>query len=197
MATITTDPVITLADTMDGEFLSETNETQAILLINDVSEKFKRYMNRRQLNSASIVERVEGNGLARIYVHAPPIATGSTVTVKTYDGVTLKDTYTNDDDELAVINSDVDGIIELSEAVTPNAMDLEHNVEITYTGGWTTIPGDVVAAAVMQMRVDRQRMDRGQVGIESLSQDGQSVSYDSSGLVKEVRDALMPYRIEI
>jgi hypothetical protein len=98
---------------------------------------------------------------------------------------------------LRIVNHYTYSVIELYSYDTPETAGREHNVKVTYTGGWATIPGDIQQAAIIQMKVDRQRTDAGMVGINSLSQDGQSVSYDQSGLVKEVRDILEPYRIEV
>jgi hypothetical protein len=68
------------------------------------------------------------------------------------------------------------------------------HIQVTYKGGWAAIPGDVIQGAIMQGRVDLLRMN-GEVGVNSRGSQGESTSYQTAGIIKEVADLWAPYRM--
>ena len=58
----------------------------------------------------------------------------------------------------------------------------------------TVAAADVVQGAVMQGKVDLLRMS-GEVGINSRGAQGESTSYQTTGIIKEVADLWAPYRM--
>jgi hypothetical protein len=190
---LTSDPIVSFSDVRD--LLSEASETEATLLINAVSEKFKRYTHRRIINQGSVSEWAHG-GLHKIYLHGSPVDESSEVTVEVYgtDG-DVSATLTKGADDLRVVQTDTTAYIVLLTYIPPFVEGYQ-TVKVTYTGGWSAVPGDITLAAIDQMRVERQRR-KGTLGVESVSQDGQSVKFEISGLIKSVQDAFDPYRMVI
>jgi hypothetical protein len=191
---LTSDPIVSFSDVRD--LLSEASETEATLLINAVSEKFKRYTHRRIINQGSVSEWAHG-GLHKIYLHGSPVDESSEVTVEVYgtDG-DVSATLTKGADDLRVVQTDTTAYIVLSDLHSSVHVEGHQTVKVTYTGGWSAVPGDITLAAIDQMRVERQRR-KGTLGVESVSQDGQSVKFEISGLIKSVQDAFDPYRMVI
>jgi len=192
--TLTTDPII-LEETAQV-FLEMNNPEKLKLLINSVSQKFREYTGRLYINrTADIEEYSFGNGTSRIYVHALPIdVSDGEITVEILTNGAVTSTYTNTADT----NGDCtgyadDNFIYLHSAVTPPS-EGEKNVKVTYNGGWQTIPGNVLQGAIMQMNVEKQRIE-GLVGIDNISREGESVSYDSGDIIKAVRDLWYPYKV--
>jgi hypothetical protein len=190
---LTSDPIVSFSDVRD--LLSEASETEATLLINAVSEKFKRYTHRRIINQGSVSEWAHG-GLHKIYLHGSPVDESSEVTVEVYgtDG-DVSATLTKGADDLRVVQTDTTAYIVLLTYIPP-FIEGHQTVKVTYTGGWSAVPGDITLAAIDQMRVERKRR-KGTLGVESVSQDGQSVKFEISGLIKSVQDAFDPYRMVI
>lgn|GEM_PF-2902065 len=191
--TITTDPIVGLSDVK--ELISEASDKEATLLINAVSEKFLRYTHRRRITQGSITEWAMG-GLDKIYLHGCPVDEDSEITVSVYgsDG-DVTTTMTLTDGDLRVVQSPVDAYIELL-TYTPPWVEGVDTVKVAYTGGWETVPGDIVLAAIDQMRVERQRRG-GTLGAVSVSANGETVKFETSGLIRSVQDAFDPYRMVI
>lgn len=190
--TFTSDPILSLADTK--ALLGVSTDLEAALLVNAVSAKFLRFTNRLRINSGSASEWHKG-GTSKFYAHAAPIDTGETVTVSVYSDGVAGDTYTLAGGTLQVINSHVDAYVELLGTVPPYVEGVD-TVLLSYTGGWDTVPGDIVLGAIDQIRVERERR-QGTLGAMSVSQNGQTVQLETSGLIKAVEDAWRPYRIEV
>ena len=176
------------------KLLGNINDSDIInLLINTVSAKFLRYTGRKVINSVECTERVRGDGRGMFYVTGLPVDTGEVVSVAVYLDGTLEETLTLAASEIIV---DADrGEITRVEGIWPFSVD-ERNLVVTYTGGFSSVPGDVLSAALEQMRVERRRQN-GEVGISSKSVEGESVQFDSSGLIQEVRHAWAPYRVRL
>jgi len=191
--TLTSDPIVSIADVRD--LLSEADEKEATLLVNAVSEKFKRYTHRRIINRGSVSEWRLG-GLRKMYLHGYPVDESAEVTVEVYgtDGA-VHTTLTKGNGDVRVVQSGVDAYVVLISYIPPFVEGVQ-TVKVTYTGGWSEVPGDVVLAAIDQMRVERQRR-KGTLGVESASQDGQTVRFETSGLIRSVQDAFDPYRMVI
>lgn len=193
--TLAADPIISLNDAK--AILGIADDQPAILLINSLTAKFKRFTNRVQINQnivADIVEKIIPYGGDRLYLHAP-IWTGSgfTIEAKVYEGVTLADTYTLADGELAYMTDDMSSEILLVGGLWPDE-GLNGHVQVTYKGGWSVVPGDVTQGAILQGRMDLLRTT-GEVGVTSRGRAGETTSYQSAGLIQEVRDLWAPYRM--
>jgi len=61
-------------------------------------------------------------------------------------------------------------------------------VAITYTGGLSTVPDDIKRAALLQTAYEFQAKD--QIGADSISTEGGTISRPALGLLKEVRRIL-------
>lgn len=61
-------------------------------------------------------------------------------------------------------------------------------IAITYTGGISTVPDDLARAALLQVAYEFQAKD--QIGAESVSTEGGTISRPALGLLKEVRKLL-------
>lgn len=194
---ITADPVLTASD-IQG-LLGVASSQQAILLANSLSQKLLRFTNRCQINenqSANIVEKIRPYGGDKLYLHAP-IWTGSGFTIEAaiYEGISLLDTYTYSGGDFGYQTNDYVSYLTLPGLNWPD-QTLRGHVQVTYKGGWATVPADVVQGAIMQGRVDLKRME-GEVGVTSRGSQGESTAYDTAGIVKEVADLWRPYRIAI
>jgi hypothetical protein len=192
---LTTDPIIAINDAKSVLGISEDRD--AIILINSLSAKFKRFTNRVQINQnivADIVEKIIPYGGDRLYLHAP-IWTGSgfTISAAVYDGGDVADTYTFAAGEIAYMTDDMSSEILLLGALWPDE-GLNGHVQVTYKGGWPVVPGDVVQGAILQGRMDLLRTT-GEVGVTSRGRSGETTSYQSAGLIQEVRDLWAPYRM--
>ena len=175
---LTSDPIVAIEDVK--AVLNLDNDTTATLLINSVSEKFLKYTERTVLNSASVIETMRGDGTSVIWLHSYASAVASVIFLE--NGV-ASTTYDSDDFSLDTV-----GRISMHSVATPISVD-EENVKVTYTGGWATIPGDIVLAALEQMQVENNRLSGRGAGISSESFEGLSVSYAQSGIVSSVEDA--------
>jgi hypothetical protein len=192
---LTTDPIIAINDAKSVLGISEDRD--AIILINSLSAKFKRFTNRVQINQnivADIVEKIIPYGGDRLYLHAP-IWTGSgfTISAAVYDGGDVADTYTFAAGEIAYMTDDMSSEILLLGALWPDE-GLNGHIQVTYKGGWPVVPGDVVQGAILQGRMDLLRTT-GEVGVTSRGRAGETTSYQSAGLIQEVRDLWAPYRM--
>lgn len=195
--TITSDPIMTAGDVQ--KYLAVTDPDLAIMIANGLAQKLLRFTNRVQINqntTTAIVEKIIPYGGDRLYLHAP-IWTGSgyTIEAKVYEGATLLQTYTHAGGDFGFHTSDRTSYLTLPGSCWPD-QTLAGYVQVTYKGGWATIPGDVIQGALMQGRVDVQRMN-GEVGMTSRGSQGESTSYQTAGIITEVADLWKPYRVMV
>lgn len=192
---LTSDPILTGADVQS--LLQVKDQQQAIIIANGLATKFKRWTNRVQINentTTSIVEKIVPYGGDKLYLHAPIwTGTGYTIEAKLYQGPQLLATYTLAGGDIFYFTSDTESGITLPGGLWPAATS-GCLVQVTYKGGWSEIPGDVIQGAIMQGRVDVLRMS-GEVGINSRGAQGESTAYQTAGIVKEVADMWAPYRM--
>jgi hypothetical protein len=181
---LTSDPIVAIEDVK--AVLNLNDETTAKLLINSVSEKFLRYTERTVLNSTSVIETLRGDGTGVIWLLNYASAIASVIILANGDASI---TYDSDD-----FSFDTVGRISLHSVTTPLSYD-EENVKVTYTGGWATIPGDIVLAALEQMQVENNRLSGRGAGISSESFEGHSVSYEQDGIVSSVKDVWRKYKV--
>jgi len=192
--TITSDPILTAGDV---QRLAQVADNElAIIMANSLAAKFKRYTNRLQINentTTDIVERVKPYGGDRLYLHAP-IWTGSgfTIRARVYEGATLLYTYTYAGGDFGYHTTDVESYLMLASGWPDQT--LSGFIEVTYKGGWASIPADVIQGAVLQLRVDALRMS-GEVGVTSRGSQGESTAYQTAGIISEVADLWKPYRL--
>ena len=195
--TLTSDPVMSINDARS--LLDIVTDAEAILVINGLSEKLKRFTQRVQINQNTdtpIVERIRPYGGQFLHLHAP-IWTGNGFTIEAivYGAGEAADTYTLADAELQYTTSDQASKLVLVGGLWPDET-LNGYVQVTYKGGWATVPADVLQGAIMQARVDLKRM-RGEVGVTSRGMQGESTQYQTAGLVRECLDLWQPYRVMI
>jgi hypothetical protein len=192
---LTSDPVLSVSDAR--ALLGIQTDQEAILIVNALSAKLKRYTGRVQINqntTTAIVEKIIPYAGDKLYLHAP-IWTGTAFTISAalYSGGDLTDTYTLADGELQYQTSDNSSHILLVAGQWPDDT-LNGYVQVTYKGGWATVPFDVVQGALMQARVDIRRM-QGEVGVTSRGALGESTQFQTVGIVRECMDLWEPYRI--
>ncbi len=188
--TLTTDPILSTDDVR--ALIDEQNPEMAKLLINAVSLEFLKFTNRTRITSAvSLVEWVKGINSQYLFLHATPITT--ITSVQRYSLGVLQETYASTDYMIALNST---ALLKYSSTWEGNSESEEPNIKVTYTGGFTAVPGDVIRGAIEQMRYERLRM-AGRVGIENVSAGGESVNYETGGLLKGVREIWAPYRVVV
>jgi len=106
-----------------------------------------------------------------------PVASVSTVTV-TIGGD--DESYTEDDD-YEITSYGIRLFSELKNS----------KIVVVYTGGLSAVPMDIARAALLQTVHEFQSKD--QIGAESVSTDGGTISHPPLGLLKEVRRILRQY----
>jgi hypothetical protein len=109
----------------------------------------------------------------QIILKAVPVSSVDSVTVTITDDV---ETYSSDDYETTVYG------IKLYTSIK-NAI-----IQITYTGGISTVPDAISRAALLQTAYEFQSKD--QIGATSVSTEGGTVSRPEMGLLKEVKRLL-------
>jgi len=185
---LTSDPIMSINDART--FLYVVAEHEAILVINSLSEKLKRYTQRVQINentTTAIVERIRPYGGQFLHLHAP-IWTGSgfTISAQVYISGVVVDEYTVANGGLQYKTSDHASRIILVDGYWPDET----------LNGYAAVPADVLQGAIMQGLVDLKRM-RGEVGVTSRGVQGESTQYQTAGLIRECLDLWSPYRVMV
>ena len=195
--TFTTDPIISEEDAQ--AIFDFKAGTDPAMLINSLSAKARAFMQRKQLNlslTAAIKENFRGVPSPMIFLHAPvhtaDFATYD-LTVRLYVSGVLDTTYSANDDEVIVTTDDFYSRIDLVDGCFPGTEGASW-IEVEYYGGWATIPGDVYAGAIQQGRVELKRL-KGEVGMTSHSQGGESIQVDRHGVIMEAAELWQNYRI--
>lgn len=198
--TLTSDPILAIDDAQ--EIVDMRQESELVLLLNAVSSKARAFMNRVQLNDVgtgnTVVERLRGPASRELFLHAAANTDDfavDDVVAKVYSGGRLGNTYNASDGELIVTTDEFSTRVDLPAGCFPRTEGGDY-VEVTYRGGWATVPAEVIAGAVMQLRVDAKRL-RGEVGVQSHSVNGESTQMDRDGLIREVTDLWRSYRMLI
>jgi hypothetical protein len=181
--TLTSDPVVAIEDVK--AVLNLNDDITAKILINSVTEKFFKFTGMTRLTSGSVTETLCGDGTSVVWL-ANHVSAITSMEILTNGDVT--DTYDSDD-----YSFDGSGRISLHSATTPPSSS-EENVKVVYTGGWSTIPGDIVMSSLEQMQVERNRLSGRGAGISSESFEGHSISYATDGVAKSVADVWKKYR---
>ena len=187
--TLTSDPIISAADLATLFAWSATGE-ETYHAINSVSARFLKYTGRIAINSTADLVQTEAlppRAVPVVYLRATPV-TSVTSIATTYGGA-ADETLTTDDYEL---NTTTGRLYLAGHNVC--GTDYARRLVATYQGGWTTVPGDIIEAAVEQMRLDKQRRD-GSAGASSVSMEGMTTSYQTGDLSQAVAEVWHRYRI--
>jgi hypothetical protein len=191
--TLMNDPIMALEDAKS--LLNITDDTQARVLVNALTMKFRHHTGRIQLGtdaSNDVVEYLRGDTPCTLYLHCSPLLTDQDIIVEIFDGHNVVETYKWSEEEVIYYGDDQEARLE-SAGLFPTKGD-PYTAKITYRGGWTATPGDVLEGAILQGRVDLLRQN-GEIGVDSRSVDGESTSYDTKGIIKTVAELWGPYRI--
>jgi hypothetical protein len=194
---LTTDPII--GEQEAQRIFDFTGDEQVIHLINSLSAKARAFMQRDRLTQSlttTIVEKLRGPSMPMLFLHAPVYDTDFStydLTVKVYSSAVLSDTYSANDSEVVVTTNDYSSRVDLVGGCFPET-DGASWLEVEYYGGWSVVPGDVYAGAIMQGRVDLKRLN-GEVGLVDHSHKGNSVEADQAGVIQEVADVWRKYRM--
>jgi len=192
---ITTDPIMPLGD-FKG-MLSIADDQQAIMFLNALSAKFLRFTSRVQINlntTTAIVEKLRPYGGDTLHLHAP-IYTGSgfTIAADVVEAGITQTAYTLAAGDLHYVTTDTASRIILSAGCWPSEM-FNGTINVTYKGGWASVPSDVIQGALLQGKVDINRL-KGDVGVTSRGSQGESTAFENAGIVREVIDLWRPYRV--
>lgn len=186
--TLTSDPIMSIHEAKEWGNIND--DPTAKLLINIVSEKFRSYTQRIQINESALTEVVfplDGN--AAIVSARPIEVTNVVVTEKDRSGET--EVFNESDDDV-IVDRERGRIYKTSGLWNINMGFPSLSVE--YTGGWAVVPFDIVAGALAQMKIEQQRL-KGLVGADTFGGGGDSVVPETAGLLKSVVDAWKPYRV--
>lgn len=207
---LTQDPIVTLQNCRD--ILGMDDDPRTIVLINSVSEKFRKYTNRVQINEAAVQEKVRSYDSHIVYVHATPInlsTQGVVVSVVDAHG-TVINSYDSAAGELLV--DELRGRVmrpgcapfegpcapcsEFGASNEPGDSPLFPSLAVSYVGGWTTLPGDIMMSAFEQIKLDNERL-KGAIAMTVGSDLEPQYAENSQGILQTVADVWKPYRILI
>lgn len=187
---LTADPIVATAD-LALVMPNISNADQRNFLINAASDAFLRFTGRTRITSGATehYEALPPMSVPVLYLRATPIDTGEDVTLTVYNGNDVEAILASDDYTLQASN----GRLYLS-AYRSVGGDYGRRLKCEYTGGWTTVPGDVQAGAMELIRIIKERLD-GRAGVASTSFEGMSTSFETGNLPTSVKDAWQRYRI--
>jgi hypothetical protein len=175
------------------------NTDEGVRVLNAVAAKARAWMQRVRLidTGTPVVEylRIEQD-TPTLYLHAAvDVAdfSANDVTVDHYSRGVLLTSYSANAGDLVVQSDEFSARVDLIAGSFPASTGASF-LEVTYAGGWSAVPGDVVQGAIEQARVDLKRF-RGEVGMISRGKGSESVEFDTHGVVRTVADLWQPYRV--
>lgn len=183
------DPIIAAADLAD--VLPKISDTNRInFLINSVSASFREFTGRLAIGSGDWTQysRLPPSPYSFVYLRATPVSEVSAVTLM-YDG---EDDTVLDAADYALENATTGKLV--IPGYTVQGRGHGYQLKIEFTGGWSTVPGDIQAAAVEAIVYRHSRID-GQAGARSSSFDGVTTSFEQADLPQSVRNCWERYRI--
>ncbi|HOX27469.1 MAG TPA: hypothetical protein PLL30_17225 [Candidatus Krumholzibacteria bacterium] len=191
--TLTTDPIVTEQLVVD---IMKWSQDEARLAINSVSARFLKYTNRTRITSGAITLEVYNfppAGVPVIWLRAAPVTVSESATFAayTYQDGSADTTLTTSDYTLHTANGKL-----VLKGLGVTERDDSRDVRVSYTGGWTTVPGDVQESALQLMKLDKQRRD-GMVGVTSTSREGTTVSYQGGDLPQSVMEVWRRYQVVV
>lgn len=188
---LTSDPIIPAADA--ATLLSWDTGDELNLAINAASERFLKFTGRLAINDTAVVqiEAMPPRERPVVWLRATPVDTGEDFTVEVYqDGASSLTLGTADYDL-----EDVKGRLTMKGHGIVGSRPTRRLV-VTYTGGWTVVPGDIMGAALALMRLEKRRRD-GAVGVSSASADSAvtATTFNIGNLPREISDVWQAYKV--
>lgn len=193
---VQTDTLLTAAEAQTVFDFTDPNE--AAYLLNSLAAKARAWMGRVRLvyTGQPVVENYRGVESPTVYLHAAvdnSDFSANDLTVEHYSAGTLLTTYSAAAGELVVTTDDFSARVDLAAGSFPETCGPDF-LRITYNGGWDPVPGDVFHGAILQGRVDLRRY-KGEVGLINRSKGGESLEFDTHGVLRTVADIWRPYRV--
>jgi hypothetical protein len=127
------------------------------ITINAISRWMSEYTG-RQLKQATVTEYHDGDGSKKLYLTSPPVAAGSVVIYVDFDHAFGAGT--------AVTPDLIDGDEVLYTGGWPKG---DKNIKAVYSGGYSTIPGDLKWACLAMCQVVDRGQKNGTYGIQQVS----------------------------
>ena len=198
---LTADPIVTLQEAKD--ILGMNDEPKTTVLINSVSEKFRKFTNRVTINEQPIDENLNAYDSRVVWVHGSPINSVSDVTVSPLlpDGSTGTPLSAQAGELVIdyvkgrIIRPDCEPFDSVCGFCVLGGGDVKFpNLLVSYTGGWDIVPGDVQMAAFEQMMIDNERLKGAIAMTVGTTLDGQ-FALNSEGLLQTVADVWKAYRV--
>lgn len=213
---LTADPIVTVQECKD--VLGMNDETKTIVLINSVSAKFLKYTNRVRINKGQVMETTQAVDGRLVWAHAPPISQDQEVRIQILDQYQIvKESYSSESGELVVDwlrgrvarpnctpfpnfcgcgnAAPADGIPTPETGRGGGASGFTFpNLELSYIGGWETLPGDLVMSAFEQIKMDLERL-KGNTGITAASGLSEQVAFETEDISKSVLSIWKRYRV--
>ncbi len=210
---LTIDPIVTIQECKD--ILGWNDDSKTRVLINSVSAKFLKFTNRVRINEAAVEELTRAVDHQLVWARATPIAAGEVkIEVLDNEGATTE-TYSTTDGTLVVDRNTgkiarpgcqafpsfcncsgypADGIPSIETNRSRGEEVPFPSLKLTYTGGWPTVPGDLVMSAFEQAKLELERL-KGNTGITADSKFGDQVAFQSEDLTNSVESVWKRYRI--
>jgi len=211
---LTGDPIVTLQECKD--VLGMNDEQQTIVLINSVSQKFRKYTNRVQINKSAVEELTRAIDGVLVWSHASPIDPAEDVLIELKDpnGI-VTESYSVQAGELVVdwergriarsgcipfpsfcgCGSAVAGIPSPEQSFHRGGSTFP-TLHLSYSGGWEPVPGDVMLGAFEQIRMDLERL-KGNIGLLAGSNYNDAQALNNEGLLESVENTWKRYRVMI
>jgi len=131
-------------------FNTSTYDTAIVLMINDATAFIEKYCQRRFKSAAYTTETHSGDDKKGLWVFNPPIISVSAITI---DNTAQAQATDYDDNDGYWIEPVLNGSKMYGMIYRQDGWDKgEQNIEVTYVGGYATIPYDVRRAAILVIR---------------------------------------------
>jgi len=187
---LASDPIMAIQDAADV-LTNLTDEDKLAWYINAASARFLSFTGRSRITSGSVTQydKLPPIQAPVIWLRAAPVT--SITSVKVYCEGVEEETLTSSD----YWHNSESGRLTLSSYAT-SGTEWAYQLVTEYTGGWaaSAIPADVKSGAAELIRVMRERAE-GRAGVQSVSFEGMSTSYETGSLPESVQGAWQPYRI--
>jgi len=193
MLTYPTDPL--LPQSLAQKMFDVPDEDDLIVLVTALTSQFLAMTNRVRINSASVTETIRlPLSTPCLYLHAH-LDTSAAITVKEYTRGALARTYEKTTDFVAEANEWSARLDMLASSFAAAGTGAYTTVE--YTGGWSSLPGGVLAGAEVQGRVMLKRL-KGDAGSRMRShRQEKKAETDNRGIVREAADLWRPYVVMV
>lgn len=184
--TLTSDPIV------DEQLVLEMLKIggdQARAYINAVSGMFLRYTSRSRITEGTVTDKEVAPPPHQpvLWLRASPIS--AVTSVKLYLRGALQQTLATDDYTLNTATGRL-----FFHSSVPGFPSPEQLVHVEYTGGWPTVPGDLVQTGLEMIKLQHGRL-LGRVGVTSESREGYSASFELGAVPTSVADVWRAYRV--